>query len=55
MLVGHVTLQDKFWTDGRAKQLYKNHLRTMYNRVNSFNSIQYKDDWVSPDCFLLYM
>mmetsp|Transcript_17410 Transcript_17410/g.52191 ORF Transcript_17410/g.52191 Transcript_17410/m.52191 type:complete len:428 (+) Transcript_17410:254-1537(+) len=37
--------KDKFWTNARAKQLYKNHLRTMYNRVNSFNNIQYKNDW----------
>lgn len=53
--VGHVMLQDKFWTNARAKQLYKNHLRTMYNRVNSFNNIQYKNDWVSPHGFPLCM
>eukprot|EP01025_Chloroclados_australasicus_P034335 TRINITY_DN3510_c0_g1_i7.p1 TRINITY_DN3510_c0_g1~~TRINITY_DN3510_c0_g1_i7.p1 ORF type:complete len:557 (-),score=63.76 TRINITY_DN3510_c0_g1_i7:87-1757(-) len=36
--------RDDFWFDDNAKQLYKNHITFMTNRVNTFNDRAYKDD-----------
>eukprot|EP01025_Chloroclados_australasicus_P012264 TRINITY_DN1562_c0_g1_i2.p1 TRINITY_DN1562_c0_g1~~TRINITY_DN1562_c0_g1_i2.p1 ORF type:complete len:656 (-),score=54.72 TRINITY_DN1562_c0_g1_i2:524-2491(-) len=35
---------DDFYSDATTRQLFKNHLNVMANRVNTFSGIQYKDD-----------
>ena len=33
---------DKFWTSPRVKQLYMNHVRTLFNRRNVYTGLLYK-------------
>lgn len=35
---------DLFWTDPKPRQMYKDHIRAMVNRINSLNGIRYGDD-----------
>lgn len=37
--------KDAFWTNSKVKGYYMNHVQRMLNRRNSFNGIQYKNDW----------
>lgn len=37
--------KDAFWNSGMARRLYRNHMNKLFNRKNTFNGIQYKNDW----------
>ncbi|VYS56955.1 unnamed protein product [Arabidopsis thaliana] len=40
----NVSLDDDFYTNPLVKQYYKNHVKTMVNRVNTFTKVAYKDE-----------
>ncbi|CAN8269474.1 unnamed protein product [Cochlearia groenlandica] len=40
----NLTSEDDFYTNPLVKQFYKNHVKTMVNRVNTFTKIAYKDE-----------
>ncbi|KAJ4779159.1 hypothetical protein LUZ62_063416 [Rhynchospora pubera] len=40
----NVTSDDDFFTDQTIKNYFKNHIKTILTRVNTFNNIAYKDD-----------
>ncbi|CAG9463081.1 unnamed protein product [Pedinophyceae sp. YPF-701] len=35
---------DDFWSDEKARELYRNHVRAMLHRRNKFNGLQYRQD-----------
>ncbi|EOA33012.1 hypothetical protein CARUB_v10016343mg [Capsella rubella] len=39
-----VSSDDDFYTNSLTKQFYKNHVKTMVNRVNTFTKVAYKDE-----------
>ncbi|ESQ48947.1 hypothetical protein EUTSA_v10020842mg [Eutrema salsugineum] len=39
-----VTSEDDFYTNPLVKQFYKNHVKTIVNRVNTFTKVAYKDE-----------
>lgn len=40
----NVTVEDDFFSDQTLKTYYKNHVKTVLNRVNTFTNVTYKDD-----------
>ncbi|KAF2534942.1 hypothetical protein F2Q68_00019132, partial [Brassica cretica] len=39
-----VSSEDDFFTDSLVKDFYKNHIKAVLNRFNTFTKVQYKDD-----------
>ncbi|KAL9238962.1 hypothetical protein vseg_013326 [Gypsophila vaccaria] len=40
----NVTSEDDFFSDSTLKTYYKNHVKTVLNRVNTYTNVTYKDD-----------
>ncbi|KAL9227852.1 hypothetical protein vseg_003496 [Gypsophila vaccaria] len=40
----NVSSEDDFFTDSTLKTYYKNHVKTVLNRVNTYTNVTYKDD-----------
>ena len=53
----NVSTPDDFYTNGKAKQLYKDHMSYIVNRENTFTGRLYKDEpaifaWYAPRCLI---